>query len=275
MTNTLDKIIHNGDEYEFPSGEVGVSSQANNIFTPWMKIWWGTQSDFNNLTEDSNTAYLILADTPTPPSPWRQPWANTLLYMPMNSTNQATDQSWNNVQTTNSWVTFWTYQWVDCGYFNDSHIQVTPFNIPSTVTVLCRCYCIGRNTSDGKIFDTRSGNDYLVLINWSGWYAQLRPVGNIDSQEQAQNQWVLLASTNDSNGSIVYLKWSNIDNSWTSSYAFTWFDATTMNIGNEHNNAVSRYFLWWLSELIVEGKTWTAQEISDYYDQTKWDYWIS
>jgi hypothetical protein len=34
MTNTLDKIIHNGDEYEFPSGEVGVSDQANNIFTP-------------------------------------------------------------------------------------------------------------------------------------------------------------------------------------------------------------------------------------------------
>lgn len=70
MTNTLNKIIHNGDEYEFPSGEVGVSDQANNIFTPWMKIWGWTQSDYQSLTPDSNTAYLLLADQPTP---WRLP----------------------------------------------------------------------------------------------------------------------------------------------------------------------------------------------------------
>jgi len=51
-------------------GDVLVSTQANNIFTPWMKIWGGTESDYQSLTPDSNTAYLLLANQP---SPWRLP----------------------------------------------------------------------------------------------------------------------------------------------------------------------------------------------------------
>lgn len=63
MTNTLNKIIHNGDEYEFPSGgwDVLVSDQPNNILTSWMKIWAGLESDYLNLAiYDSNTLYLII-----------------------------------------------------------------------------------------------------------------------------------------------------------------------------------------------------------------------
>lgn len=63
MTNTLNKIIHNGDEYEFPSGggDVLVSDQPNNILTSWMKIWAWTEADYLNLgTYDSNTLYLIV-----------------------------------------------------------------------------------------------------------------------------------------------------------------------------------------------------------------------
>ena len=32
---------------------------------------------------------------------------------------------------------------------------------------------------------------------------------------------------------------------------------------------------WQISELIIENKAWTGQEISDYFDLTKADYWIS
>lgn len=39
---------------------VTVSSQANNVFTPWMKIWWGTSANHSQLTPDANTAYLII-----------------------------------------------------------------------------------------------------------------------------------------------------------------------------------------------------------------------
>lgn len=89
MTNTLNKIMHNGDEYMLPewfspdnagntddvltktangyewsapSGwDVVVSSQANNILTSWMKIWAWTDANYQNLwSRDSNTLYLTV-----------------------------------------------------------------------------------------------------------------------------------------------------------------------------------------------------------------------
>lgn len=46
--------------------DVQVSTQANNIFTSWMKIWGWTEADYQSLTPDSNTAYLLTANSPTP-----------------------------------------------------------------------------------------------------------------------------------------------------------------------------------------------------------------
>ena len=91
MTNTLNKIMHNGDEYLFPewfspdnawntddvltktadgyewsapSGwDVLVSDQANNILTSGMKIWCGEESDYANLgSYSNNTLYLTIPD---------------------------------------------------------------------------------------------------------------------------------------------------------------------------------------------------------------------
>ena len=41
--------------------DVLVSDQANNILTSWMKIWAGTQADYEALTSyDNNTLYLVI-----------------------------------------------------------------------------------------------------------------------------------------------------------------------------------------------------------------------
>lgn len=89
MTNTLNKIMHDGDEYllpewfspdnawttddvltktangyewSAPSGwDVVVSSQTGNILQSWMKIWAWTETDYWNLgTYDSQTLYLTV-----------------------------------------------------------------------------------------------------------------------------------------------------------------------------------------------------------------------
>lgn len=89
MTNTLNKIMHNSDEYllpewfspdnawttddvltktadgyewSAPSGwDVVVSSQTGNILQSWMKIWAWTETNYANLwTYDSNTLYLTV-----------------------------------------------------------------------------------------------------------------------------------------------------------------------------------------------------------------------
>lgn len=48
-----------------------------------------------------------------------------------------------------------------------------------------------------------------------------------------------------------------------------------INVGNEYNNAYARHFSGYLSNLIMESKVWTSQEIDDYFDQTKANYGIS
>ena len=36
----------------------------------------------------------------------------------------------------------------------------------------------------------------------------------------------------------------------------------------------NEYFVWKLSDIIIENKEWTATEISNYYNQTKSNYWL-
>ena len=208
-----------------------------------------------------------------------QPWANTLLYLPMNSTDTYLDKSWNNVQTTNSWVTFWEYQWVDCGYFNRNHIQITPFSIPLNTTLLCWCYNTGvyQSSYDGKVFDARNNsnnlwtafvpasNQCLTFVNWT----------NVATSSCPQNQWVLIIVTNTDWQQNISVKWNWIDLSTDGTVGFSTFTPTYINVGNEWNNWASRYFLWGMSELILEDKIRTAQEKLNYYNQTKSLYGIS
>lgn len=97
MTNTITKITYDWNDYEvwwwdvvwpasatdghlavfdwatgklikdwwaIPTGDVVVSSQANNILTSWMKIRAGEETDYANLgTYDNNTLYLTVPDS--------------------------------------------------------------------------------------------------------------------------------------------------------------------------------------------------------------------
>ena len=88
--------------------------------------------------------------------------------------------------------------------------------------------------------------------------------------------WYNVAITFDSNTLTMYINWTQYtQNSWNncdfSSVLATsfWF---ARNISWTQN---FRHMTWKMWDLIVESKVRTAQEIADYYDLTKWDYWIS
>lgn len=211
------------------------------------------------------------------PNGWK-PWANTLLYLPLNSTDTYTDQSWNSVVTTNNGTTFWTNYWVDCGYFNSSNIQVTTFTVPSAWTILCWCYNTWTVWWDGHIIDIGSSTRRLLTSydEWWPWYWALSDWDLIRTTWFTyQNQWILYAFTFENGAQNLIIKWNSIDDSLPTTYSFSSFTPTAMNVWNEWNNWATRYFLGWMSNLIFEDKAWTATEINNYYDQTKWNYWIS
>ena len=61
-------------------------------------------------------------------------------------------------------------------------------------------------------------------------------------------------------------QWTVTSGSYTPQYFAIW---------NIADGSLNRHFQWGMSNVIVENKTWTQQEISDYFDSTKSLYWIS
>lgn len=207
------------------------------------------------------------------------PWSNTLLYMPLD--NDTADHSGNNIWTTNTGVSIQTYQWVKCWYFNNAHIQVNDnLTIPSKKTFLCWVYCTWTYPSqyDGKIIDIRNSSAIRLLTAWyknntQCYYFNINET-YYNFQTWLKNQWVLISTVDSWSNNTCRIMWENLNLSWTLSKTTSWTSAY-INIWNDYNNWVDRYFLWWMSELILEAKEWTWTEISHYYDITKWNYWIS
>ena len=113
------------------------------------------------------------------------------------------------------------------------------------------------------------------------WYNRLRFTQyayDLDVSFSQSNVWVNAITTYDYSGS-----------NWKVSLYINWWLATSANPSKYSIPNTSSYrtlHIWWrwssdthyqgnwISEFIVEDKVRTAQEISDYYDLTKWDYWL-
>lgn len=210
------------------------------------------------------------------PATWK-PWSNTVAYYPLTSTTTGNDQSGNNNNLTNSWVTFWTYHWVNCWYFNGSWYLEKSWSLwtwSSAFTVSSWFYWDWTIISGkGKvIFATGSPSWSYIFAMWMipawnimvWWWSNDRDTNVTLSANtwyhcvMAQSWWTI----------TVYLNWTSI---------YTW--SVSFNISS-HKTCIWRqanwtdYFYWNISEVIIENKSWSSAEVSDYYNWTKWRYWL-
>lgn len=210
----------------------------------------------------------------------RQPWVNTLAYYPFDT--DYTDQSGNWYDLTNRWATTIGTKWgVDCAVFiknSNSWLYSTsvPFsNISTTMTFSFWMYVDQFNTWENNVFwmwTASSGSCiilwYLQPINiWHRWYNDIAT-----STTSTLQTWQNIVVTQDSSWTKIYLNWNQIG---SSSYYAT-LTGNEFNVGYFNgSSALNRKYIWWMSNLILENKTRTAQEVSDYYDLTKGNYGIS
>ena len=76
----------------------------------------------------------------------------------------------------------------------------------------------------------------------------------------------------DTRAKHIYVNWVDAA-SWTGNASYNLADTNFwLFSANSWNND---YFYGNISNFIIEDKERTAQEVSDYFNQTKWDYWIS
>lgn len=113
---------------------------------------------------------------------------------------------------------------------------------------------------------------YQYKQNWWTWsYYNVYWISSLDI-----NIWYNLVITSTSNWIKMYINWTQV-----ASNSISWIISLTAwknSIWGRSNNTSSwgntNFFNWYLSEFILENKTWTATQISDYYNSTKSKYWL-
>lgn len=221
---------------------------------------------------------IYIGSTQVRPS-WWKPWANTVAYYPLTSITTTTDSQWTYNLTNGGNVVFGTYQWVDCASFNgtsSSMLSNTSLSFPSSPTqtvsvwmyiswtgnVYQTIYHIWTTSRTWKLWSWFYYNTWLSISSWYGWYESIK-AWNVNWA------WHLLTNVTNWTSSVQYLdgvEYQSFTNSLTNTQ-------TQLRVGWAQSSSSER-LTWYLSNLIVENKARTAQEVTDYYNQTKWDYWL-
>lgn len=204
-----------------------------------------------------------------------QPGVNTVLYYEFDW--NLNDSSWNN-RNQSVWVWSFTYwdTWFGAKYvqtaLNSSTWRISiPYNFTAyTVNVWLK---VPNRNSNWIWLDFHSWNNYFTRIA-SDWNKLYWIVSNANYFTIPDfDKWYNVCVIEENKITYLYVNWNLITQSNAN------YNTTTANftINTAWDYPSSQNFAWiyQFSNLIAENKARTVQEISDYYNSTKWDYWIS
>ena len=213
---------------------------------------------------------------------WWQPWANTLAYYDFETdtstlTNKASTWSTYNGTYYNT-PTIWTLasgkKYFNCSWNNYAYTPVLPFNW-SGFTLNMRIYVPTQN-HERYVLWTWAYNisDYKIFEWCYNWTYQIA-LGNYTYSTNYSNLSWWKLHTLISNGSNIYIY---INGEVITQQTYSTSKINTDNFGiwmlYEQKHQTAKCFEWYFGCVMFEDKVRTQQEISAYYDQTKWDYWI-
>jgi hypothetical protein len=202
----------------------------------------------------------------------RQPWDNTMGYYPLNT--DFNDASWNSRNLTNTNATITTLGWVSCAYYwGNAYSTYTGYSL----TRAARTTSVWMNPSDltdwvilqvsyynqspyGSMTTAVRGGDIMIADNNSI---------SIDYSWSIGTRYNVIW-TQEWNTMKMYVNWTLIWTKTRPSNTPNWWSLWAQN----RSWYVAKY-VGYISEAILENTVWTAQEIADYYNLTKWNYWIS
>lgn len=250
--------------------------------TGWAEIEYKTQAEYDALPSSKLTDgkhYFIYSTSWW--WGWRTPWVNTLAYYPLNSTYTVYDQSGNWYDLTDTNVTFGSdgalFQW---NWYLYSSALSTDI-IWSTFTISAY---VKKTTATSDMWISSNVTWlyywYILTLWWNQWQPRIEIMNsnwsNVSSGvDTATDTWYNVVVTHDTWWHTdIYVDWvykaSMIKSIGTQvSWQFTiWAIKFATSLPEN-------YFNWYISNFIIEDVAWSAQDVADYYDATKWDYWIS
>ncbi len=214
------------------------------------------------------------------PSGWGgwQPWANTLLYFPLE--NDAIDVV-NNVSLTSSWTTNYTTvggvtsaEFTQSNYLYNNSVNIIPqWDVAKTFSVWA--YIKWHNTSWGAILAIWGSGAWETFWLWQyendNDIIMSRSYSTSNRYTPTLNTWINFVMTYDNSVWTLYVNWQS-QVTWNTTAPTSW---NSFYISQHIWQTPTYYtFYWNLSNVILEDKERTAQEVSDYYNSTKSNYWL-
>ena len=212
---------------------------------------------------------------------WWKPWSNTIAYYPLKW--NLNDYSWHNynwtlavwtltyppneyAQLTNAVVRFPNWYWTSTTDEITISMRLKDISTPGWATHVFVFWLDGYNSWWWGV--------QLLYNNWNysayavTWWASK----NTSAYSISSWVWHNMVVTIVPSGKLsLYIDWilKNQVNA-TSPIRASWYSGIWTN--NYINNAPT--VSWYLSNIINEKKARTAQEVADYYNQTKANYWL-
>lgn len=211
------------------------------------------------------------------------PSNNTMLYVKMNT--DLIDYSWKNVEITNSWVTLntsvagvwvWCFDWNSRLNFPSSFFDMSTSDF--TISFWCRDGTLW--TDHWSIFNNQWTRYSSLLLRYAGtklyWWTR-------DSTWDIWNEVIAFDINQD-----VWVMWTIIRR-WSvwaiyknNVLTWNWNSAASLNYNSSyvwaiwaHEISNPNYYIWYISNFIVERCAWTDKQRQEYFNATKSLYWIS
>ena len=213
---------------------------------------------------------------------WWQPWANTIAYYPL--TADTNDHSWNNRNLTNSWVTFVNNIWwatVPVWYYNWSSNTSRSWDVQLSAWYTISWWSKVNSSSNvwimldlrNEVQQGQGVNLWRCYQNNISFFQQKSSSSEESYTESLTSNWTYWCITRTGSVWSIYKNWNTtpvkqatLSNQINTSNSKLWVWCRHQTLTDNLN--------WYISEMIIENKVRTAQEISDYYNQTKWNYWL-
>lgn len=215
----------------------------------------------------------------------RTPWANTLAYYPL--AEDCNDYSGNNRHGTNSNVTF--SNWL--ATFNGSSSKITIAHaawnkIQTNMTIQAWYNYTWADDGYWVIISKTQMNPYyqsdmywfMSCASWwsavAGWFAPwntwyFKPIWQWEATGSYGRGWHLLTLTNDWSTKTLYCDGTLVSTVSLGSTSSN--HSIQVVIWNRQYRTANNRFTGNISKVILENKTWTQQEILDFYNWTKSD----
>lgn len=203
----------------------------------------------------------------------REPWENTILYLPM--TEDLLDHSWNSIAiTNNNSVSIVDWAW----YFWGASRRLTftnPYNMSGGRTI--SAWFKTSSNSEQWFYTQWVNNTNTMLHIWysstSRWLVIAFYANDMDSGSTSwtDNNWHHAVFTyNGWWSTIIYLDWVVLK-SWSLSGLNPWNNTGCIW---DLITGTWKTFNGYMSQYIIEKIARTDQEVLDYYNMTKWNYWL-